>query len=363
MSALVIGVDARELLGAKTGVGRYLGELLTRWGTRPDAGRRRFVLYSPESLAAKDLVDAGIEVRVRPGGRGTLWEQTTLRSAVNRDRPDVFFAPAYTAPLALRVPFVVTIHDVSFTAHPEWFRWREGARRRFLTRRAARAARRVLTVSDFSRREIERHYGVPSSRIDVITHGLSWRRQNTPGLQREPIVLYAGSLFNRRRLPQLIEAFAQASRELPHARLVIVGDDRTWPPQDLGDIARTHGVAGRVELRRYVSDEELEGLYARAAVFAFLSEYEGFGLTPLEALTAGVPIVVLDTPVAREVYGGAATYVARGDVEATAAALRRCLESPGTPVPELRAAPAVLSRYSWDVAADRTLASLEAAAR
>ena len=73
-----------------------------------------------------------------PGGRGTSWEQLGLRAAVNRDAPDVFFAPAYTAPLGLKMPFAVTIHDVSFSANPAWFRWREGLRRRWLTRRAAR---------------------------------------------------------------------------------------------------------------------------------------------------------------------------------------------------------------------------------
>jgi glycosyltransferase involved in cell wall biosynthesis len=362
VSSKVIGIDARELLGARTGVGRYLGELLRRWVLTGDHGGPRFVLYSPEPLHFLDLRwSPRVDTRVLPGGRGTVWEQTTLWRAVNRDCPDVFFAPAYTAPLGLRMPLVVTIHDISFTAHPEWFRWREGTRRRVLTRRAARRAVRVLTDSDFSRMEIEKYYGLTSDRIDVIPPGVT-PRTVTNAVRRERLVLYAGSLFNRRRLPQLIEAFAEATRSLPDTRLVIVGDNRTWPPQDLASVAASHGVAGRTELRSYVSDEELESLYGRAAVFAFLSEYEGFGLTPLEALTAGVPVVVLDTPVAREVYGAAATYVRRGDIESTAAALQHFLEVPGRPSPTLDAAPAVLSRYSWNVAADRTLSRLEEAA-
>ena len=360
MKPLTVAVDARELLGATTGVGRYLGELLRRWTARPDAGRR-FLLYSPEPLRIETPRE-GVEHRVLPGGRGTLWEQTTLRRALNSDRPDVFFAPAYTAPLGLRIPFVVTIHDVSFSAHPEWFRWREGTRRRLLTRRAAQNACRVLTVSEFSRTEIERHYAIPSQRIDVIPSGISPRHAAT-GVRREPLVLYAGAIFNRRRVPDLIAAFAVATRGLPQARLVIVGDNRTWPRQDLAAVAVAHGVGDRIELRSYVAESELASLYSSAAVFAFLSEYEGFGFTPLEALSAGVPIVVLDTPVAREVYSNAAIYVARGDVEGTAAHLRRALEAPGTPTVELAAAPAVLARYRWDEAAARTLARIEEAAR
>ena len=88
-------------------------------------------------------------------GRGTWWEQTHLRRAVRGDALDVFFAPAYTAPLGIAVPLALTIHDISFVAHPEWFRWREGLRRRWLTRRAAHAAAVVFTDSQFSRSEIE----------------------------------------------------------------------------------------------------------------------------------------------------------------------------------------------------------------
>src|SRR6185436_17771387 len=124
---ITIGIDARELLGDTTGVGRYLGELLRRWVVRPDAERRRFILYAPEPLQMPLPAEA-VEHRTLPGGRGTWWEQTTLRRAVRHDRPDVFFAPAYTAPLGTGVPLVVTIHDLSFAARPEWFRIREGMR-------------------------------------------------------------------------------------------------------------------------------------------------------------------------------------------------------------------------------------------
>ena len=113
-------------------------------------------------------------------------------------------------------------------------------------------------------------------------------------------MLFVGSVFNRRRLPATITAFAAATASRPEARLVIAGADRSYPALDLAGLATEAGVGARVELKQYVSEEDLTSLYGRAAVFVFLSEYEGFGLTPLEALSAGVPIVVLDTPVARE---------------------------------------------------------------
>jgi glycosyltransferase involved in cell wall biosynthesis len=177
------------------------------------------------------------------------------------------------------------------------------------------------------------------------------------------MVLFVGSLFNRRRLPDLIAAFARATRDLPRARLVIVGDDRTWPRQDLAALAVARGVGDRTEFRRYMDDDALADVYARATVFAFLSEYEGFGLTPLEALAAGVPIVVLDTAVAREVYRDAAIYVPRDDVQRTAAELRRILMEPEIARPLLARGAALVQQYSWAEAADRTLNHIERIAR
>jgi glycosyltransferase involved in cell wall biosynthesis len=357
--SVTIGVDARELLGASTGVGRYLGELMTRWTSRSDAPSRRFVLFTPEPLA---LTWPHTEIRVAPGRGGTRWEQTSLSSAIRTAALDVFFAPAYTAPLRLPVPFAATIHDVSFSRHPEWFRPRERYRRQMLTRSAARRAGVVITVSEFSKREIADLYGVDSGRIQVIPNGLTPRR-SADGLRREPLVLYVGSIFNRRRVPDLIAAFARVSRSRPDARLVIAGDNRTWPFENLAAIAASHGVADCVSLESYVPDDRLDRLYAQASVFAFLSEYEGFGLTPLEALAAGVPVVALDTAVAREIYGDAVRFVARGDIDGTAAALSELLTSAEAGARLLAHAPRVLSRYSWETAAERTLSAIEAVAR
>jgi glycosyltransferase involved in cell wall biosynthesis len=345
---LRIGVDAREVLGDTTGVGRYLSELLKRWVARQDGSTRQFVLFAPDRITLPLPPDRAI-TRVLPARHaGTWWEQSALRNAVNRERLDLFFAPAYTAPMRLEIPFALTIHDVSFLAHPEWFRPREGLRRRWLTRHSGRQARVVLTDSVFSRDEILKHIGVSRDRVRVVPPGLSPRHgaATPPSHRRERLVLFVGTLLNRRRLP-----------------LAIVGADRTWPPEDLPGLATRLGIANRMDLRSYVNDTELAALYARASVFVFLSEYEGFGLTPLEALAAGLPIVVLDTPIAREVYGPAATYVPRSaDVTDTAWIIRRILLDKAAAHEQMAVAPGVVARYSWDVAAASTLDALESCA-
>ena len=122
-------------------------------------------------------------------------------------------------------------------------------------------------------------------------------------------------------------------------------------------------VRDRIRARAYVSDDELAALYRQARAFVFLSEYEGFALTPLEALGAGIPIVLLATDVAREIYGAAATYVERPDPALIAAALEQALFDDAERERVLVAGAAQLERYSWREAAQRTLQVLLASSR
>jgi glycosyltransferase involved in cell wall biosynthesis len=353
-----IAIDAREMSGRPTGVGRYLSEILRAWNQLSVARAHEFVLCSPAPIV---MPASGLRLTTAiASGRGTLWEQWTLPRLVTRARADVLFAPAYTAPVRCRVPVVLTIHDVSFAARPDWFTWREGMRRRTLTRMSARRAARIITVTDFSRREISTHLGIPASRIEVIYHGVSDPPSPAP---REPLILYVGSIFNRRHLPALIEGFALLAGRHSTVRLEIVGDNRTFPPIDLDRLIAQSGAADRIRARRYLPDDDLRSLYARASAFAFLSEYEGFGLTPLEAMAAGAPAVVLDTDVAREIYGPAAEYVAAPEPEAVASALERVLFDGPARSRLLDAAPAQLQRYSWTDCAHRTLQVLIAAGK
>jgi len=271
---------------------------------------------------------------------------------------------------------VVAVYDVSFAARPDWFGWREGTRRRLLTRLAASRAARVLTTSHFSREEIARLLNITTSKIDVVYPGVPMGDHDVgrafqarpadpkgpPHDSTEQTVLYVGSLFTRRHIPELVEGFAQVARRRPDVRLEIVGDNRTTPRIDVDALVRTSNVAERITVRSYVPDQILAALYGRARLFVFLSEYEGFGLTPLEALAAGVPIIVLDTPVAREVYGDAALYVPRAEPALVAAAIDRVLGDDAERARILAAAARLLPRYSWHTCATRVLDALTTAA-
>jgi glycosyltransferase involved in cell wall biosynthesis len=362
-----IAIDARELSGRPTGVGRYLAELLRAWDRFPSPIDHEFALCSAAPVDTPPLARLNVTRYVERGG-GPWWEQRSLPRLAARAGGDVLFAPAYSGPVFPGMPMVVTIHDVSFAAHPEWFAPREGLRRRLTTRWAARRARRVLTVSDFSKREIVRCFGTDPSKIHVVYSGATPQiaaASEAPAPAMAPanaMVLFVGSIFARRHVPELVEGFGRLARRQPGVTLEVVGDNRSRPPLDLDAVVRAHVADGRVRIRHYVSDADLGALYRGASAFAFLSEYEGFGLTPLDALAAGIPIVVLDTEVAREIYGPAAVYVARPEPALVEAGLETALFDVETRRRVLAAAPYVLERYSWQESARRTLQVLLAAA-
>ena len=357
-----IAIDARELAGRPTGVGRYLSEILRAWSDLPGARTHEFVLCAPGSVPLPGTLNASV---VTAAGDGTLWEQLTLPRLVAEADADVLFAPGYTGPLVSRTPMVVAVHDVSFAAHPEWFSWREGVRRRLVTAWAARKAAKVITISDFSKEEIVRHLGIRGPKVEVIYCGvtsLSTPRQPLPSGGEIP-VLFVGSLFNRRHIPELIAGFEQVAARHPSARLDLVGDNRTRPHIDVDELIARSRARDRIRARSYVADDELAALYQRARAFVFLSDYEGFALTPLEALGAGIPIVLLATDVAREIFGPAATYVDRAEPALIADGLERVLFDEAERARVLAAAGAQLERYSWRESAHRTLQVLLACAR
>ena len=350
-----IGIDARELVGQVTGVGRYLGGLLAEWAANGAAHKHQFVLYAHAPLPAAYSPFAS---RVLPGASGTWWQQVTLTSAARSDNLDAFFAPQYTAPLLLNAPTVVVIYDVSFAAHPEWFRIREGLRLRTLARLSARRAHEVVTISDFSRDQIREHVAGPFARIHVIPPGVPVRPASGSTV-KEARLLYVGSIFNRRHVLDLIQAFAPVARAHADASLDIVGDNRSYPFEDVAAAIDGAQAGERIRWHRYATDEQLADLYRRARAFAFFSDYEGLGMTPLEALAAGAPSVLYDTAIARESCGDAALYVRPGDRDAATRALDTVMFDDATRAKLLSAAPATLAKFDWARAARETLSVIE----
>jgi glycosyltransferase involved in cell wall biosynthesis len=327
-----IAIDARELEGRPTGVGRYLANLLRCW--LKGKGDDRFILYHRRGLPKFDWMDnPRLETQRLPDGifkQGTWWQQVVLARALRRDRPDVLFAPADSMPLRWRGPTLLTVHDLCYEAHPEWFGRSEGFRRRLLARRAARKARRIVAISGFTRDELIARYRIPSGKIDVVYHGID---ESLPGAPftpepdlrsrigiRGPFALIVGSIFERRLPSEIIRAFRLLG-DLDLG-LVFAGDDRRRARGDLRAEIREQGLESRIAWLEYASEQDLCGLYRSATMLIALSLCEGFSLPPLEAMSFGLPVIVSRRGAQLEVYDGAALTVAQETEEEIASVVR-----------------------------------------
>ncbi len=368
-----LAVDARVLAHPPTGVARYLAALLSHLPEFLPPGAE-LMLFADRPL---DGFWGEPPWRVEtlrwplPGG-DPLWRQARLALRLCRQpRPDLLFCPFYTIPLLAPVPAVLTIHDVAFLAQPHWFDWRGRAAFR-LVRPSAQRARAILTPSRFSAEEIVRRLGVPAENVRVTPLGVDAARFGdvSPQARREvrewlgfsdPYVLHLGAVHARRLPEVLVRAFASFAADHEDVRLVVAGPDLPPGGPDVAGLACELGIAGRVVRRPWVPEAHLPALLAEAAVFCYLSLYEGFGLPLLEALAAGAPTVALRRASLPEVAGDAVIWVDEPDPQAVARQLRLLLRDSTARRQLAEAGRARAQRFTWRAAAHATWEVLRAA--
>jgi glycosyltransferase involved in cell wall biosynthesis len=239
-----------------------------------------------------------------------------LSHAVRQSGADLLHVQ-YTSPLRARVPVVVTVHDVSFIEHPEYFTFTRRQQLRFTVKRTVKTSSRIITVSEFSKRAILRHYDVPADKVHVVPNAANpyFRVTNHDRARRivreklsldAPFVLSVGDLQPRKNHVRLIEAFARlisAHPKLTH-HLVLTGKD-TWFGENVRRAAARSGLASRIHFTGFVDDSELLELYNACECFVFPSLYEGFGLPILEAHACGRAVACSRTSAIPEVADGA----------------------------------------------------------
>jgi glycosyltransferase involved in cell wall biosynthesis len=260
---------------------------------------------------------------------------------------------------------VLTIHDVSYQLHPEWYPYRRDWMRRAFYRRSARAAARILTVSAFSASEICRAYRIDPQRITVTPLGVdpvfspvdADATCELPAGVTTPFLLHVGDLHERRNLPMLVDAVFEARRHFGAASalsLVLVGSDRGVGGA-LCRIAAEAEAPEAVVLLGDVSEDRLRALYRGAAALMYPSFYEGFGLPLVEAMASGTPVVASSAASIPEVVGDAAMLLDPADAPAWADAITRIVNDEGLRR-RLRAAGLTrASQFTWRRTAELTL--------
>jgi glycosyltransferase involved in cell wall biosynthesis len=221
-----------------------------------------------------------------------------LAMKLHYDKPDLLHVQ-YTAPIGCSVPLVVSVHDVSYLEHPQYFTRFRAAQLRFTVKRTVEAAARVLTPSEFSRKAILRNYKLDENKVVVVPNAVSSSfrpvdRETAAAIVEEkfgirgPFVLTVGDLQPRKNHLGLLHAFERMVTQHPHLphRLVFVGKE-TWYSKDLHKAVQRSSIAGRVDFTGFVEDPELLQFYGACDLFVFPSFYEGFGLPILEAMACG----------------------------------------------------------------------------
>ncbi|HWP46762.1 MAG TPA: glycosyltransferase family 1 protein [Candidatus Limnocylindrales bacterium] len=367
-----IGIDARKL--DDFGIGTYIRNLVHHLAKKDT--RNTYILFCPPHHEPFELPGRNFSKVIEDAGKYSLKELVRLPFQMKYHKLDLFHAPHYTLPPLRPCKAVVTIHDVIHLRFPQYlpsvgaYYYAKGMM--FL---AARSASKIITVSQFCKKDIVEILKVPETKVEVIYNGVAevyrWSTSsdfnsienkvktreflNRFGITG-PYLLYVGNFMAHKNLKTLMEAYRLLKDQSGfHHQLVLVGDNRKGRPE-LENFITTRQWQNEVILTGFVPWEWLPIFYRSADLFVFPSLYEGFGLPVLEAMACGVPVVASNRSSLPEIIGEAGVLVNPESPQEIAQAIWRVLSDSGLRTRLIRGGLDQARRFSWEETARKTLA-------
>lgn len=355
------------------GVGTYTRNIVRALG-RLDSKSNYFLIGPPEKVAEIGTLPANFRSVPLLGSDSTVKGYFDFRAILKRLSCDLVHIPhLFWLPRNLPCPYVMTVHDV--LDHMYRARDQSGFRRSlhfFLTHRALQGAARLFAVSNFTKSEVEKLFGIPGARIEVVYNAIDERflRGHASEADRQllaerylvnhPFLLYTGRISPHKNVVRIIEAFSALKAELekegmfPGLKLIVIGDELSKHPDLRRTVVRSR-MQNDVRFLGFVPIEVLRIFYDAAKIFVFPSLYEGFGLPPLEAMAHGTPVVTSNTSSLPEVVGNAAVLVNPENVFEIMRALHRVLLDQALRDKLKERGYEQAKRFSWDASAQQIL--------
>ena len=353
MTEAHLAVDGSGLARPWAGVGVYTMEILRALAAeRPGS---RFTVYTTaEPPADEPALAFHRPPAARLIGRHVLWP-----ARLRRLRAHLYFGPAGLLPLrGVGLPAVLTAHDMAIYRHPEWFPGGQTLSTRLVVPRSMQRADAIVAVSASTARDVSELFGVEDGRLEVVPEGVSGRFQPMPAERLDDVrrrlglpgryILFVGTIEPRKNLPTLLDGWSRMRGRPP----VVVAGTWGWRCEDVRE--RLERLAPEVRVLGPVSGDDLPGLYNLAACLAHPAWYEGFGLTPLEAMACGVPVVASGVSSLPEVVGDAGLLVDPADVEGWTDALERVCGDVEVAATLRRRGILRAAEFTWSRAAQRT---------
>ncbi len=365
---MLIGIDGNEAnVQKRVGIGEYAYELLTQF-ERFKINDLRFKIYlknAPMGHMPKEREGWKYQVF----GPRKMWTQFALplNLFLSRPKPVVFFSPSHYAPRFSPVPTAISIMDLSYIHFSELFTKHDLYQLINWTKYSAKNARKIFTISNFSRDDIIKTYEKRPE--DVVTTYLGIKEIKDSGLKikdmdelekkfkiTKPYILFVGTLQPRKNIVRLIEAFSKIKDKT--VKLIVVGK-KGWLWEEIIQAPEKFGVLERVKFLDFVKDEDLPGLYKNALCFVLPSLYEGFGLPVLEAMKYGCPVLVSNVSSLPEVGGDAAVYFNPQNTDEITQQLDKVLSDEELRKEMVKKGYNQVKQFSWEKAASETLRVLE----
>ena len=368
MQPLRIVIDVRHI--RDFGIGTYIRNLVAALGELDPYNKYLLPAYRNDIPEVRHL-PPNFEAVVYDEPEKHRWEDIRYPWFLRSLAPDLVHLPLNNAPLFMRNPYVVTIHDMSSFLFGGQTGIKENLRL-YRFRRGLVRADRVIAVSTATRRDVENLLGIRSDRMRLVYSAPdpNFLKHPAEPASRErlrerfqihyPFVLYAGRIRPHKNIPRLIEAFAVVRGELEShpvykdLRLIIIGDEISRNPEVRRAVVQTR-TQQVVRFLGFVPFETLKEFYSAASAFAFPSLYEGFGLPPLEAMATGIPVITSSVSSLPEVVGNAAMIVNPENVFDIARGIREVLIDEGLRTELIRSGFAQVRQFSWRRTAEQTL--------